>query len=175
MPQCPQFLPAASTSPTVPNSHETGLKCRHYLNKHSQNYCIFLVFPDPLGFTTCKFFYTNYYFHRKKWKSWYSKKTDFKDFGGRGRSPKDSKLLKMWSTWTCGLLGGYVPDYHLCWKKPCWPHMVSIRESSRRVSQASSTLMPKNHLFNTHKTELFSQVMRDNSQWLILSTVNWIF
>ena len=52
---------------------------------------------------------------------------------------------------------------------------TSTRESSRRVSQASGTLTPKNHLFNTHKTDLFSQVMRDNSQLLILSTLNWIF
>lgn len=49
------------------------------------------------------------------------------------------------------------------------------QESSRRVSQASSTLMPKNHSFNAHKADLFSQVMRDNTQSLILSTVKWIF
>lgn len=35
--------------------------------------------------------------------------------------------------------------------------------------------MPENHLFNTHKTDLFSKVMPDNSQLLIPSAVNWIF
>lgn len=52
---------------------------------------------------------------------------------------------------------------------------TSTRESSGRISQAASTLRPENHLFNTHKRDLFSQVMPDNSQLLIPSTVNWIF
>lgn len=52
---------------------------------------------------------------------------------------------------------------------------IDTRESSGGILQAPSTLMPESHLFNTHKTDLFSKVMPDNGQLLIPSAVNWIF
>lgn len=49
------------------------------------------------------------------------KKTDFKEIGGGGWNPKDSKLLKVWNAWTHDLLRDYVPNYCLGWEKPGWP------------------------------------------------------